>query len=60
MLVNCDARYYVSNLISVDEIGIWILDRLRIQREYISAYYRNTDIALPEEDFEDRLKLYAL
>ena len=60
MLVNFDAHYSVTKLTLVDEFAPWILDRHRIQREYISAYYRDTDIAQPEEDFEDRLKLYAL
>ena len=50
----------VTKLTFVDEFGPWILVRHRIQREYISAYYRDTDISQPEEDFEDRLKLYAL
>lgn len=60
MLVPFHAHYSVSRLTLADEFGPWILERHRIQREYISAYYRDTDIAQPEEDFEDRLKLYAL
>ena len=59
MLVTFNA-YSVTKLTLVVEFGPWVLDRHRIQREYISAYYRDTDIAQPEEDFEDRLKLYAL
>ena len=60
MSVTFDANHTISKLTLVDEFGPWILVRHRIQREYISAYYRDTDIAQPEEDFEDRLKLYAL
>lgn len=41
-----------------DELGMWNIERFRMDRAYIREYQRHVPPSAPEEDFDDRIILY--
>lgn len=44
----------------IGDLAPWRLDRHKIGKPFMEAYFRHSPIAAPEEDQEDRSILYCL
>jgi hypothetical protein len=53
-------KKWLTFFTSLDEIAKWNPKRIPNGRVYMEEYYRLVPKSAPEEDWEDRIKLYAM